>query len=245
MGAEIRTLKDGETTVYPRTLASAVQNSDGTTIDITIQKAVENTTQLTGNIDTVLENVLTGESVTSLNSELDNINGEVVGTDTTAKLDKIESTKAAISQAISDKGVDMSDVTVFGDYAGKIGEIDIEKNELVEIQFKQTSFNPYIYWCIYLSAEGVFKTEIIGSSYGENKNFTAKKNSIACVYSTRDSSNPLPSEIKSGRIISSIEPNNQTIYTPSFTYGNENTPSVTAIEYINFIILSDNIIINV
>lgn len=124
MNAEIRTLKDGETTVYPRTLASAVYNDDGTTIDTTIQKAVENTTQLTGNIDTVLENVLTGESVVSLNSELDNINGEVVGTDTTAKLDKIESTKAAISQAISDKGVDMSSVSVFGDYAGKIASIE-------------------------------------------------------------------------------------------------------------------------
>lgn len=48
----------------------------------------------------------------------------MIGTDTTAKLNKIESTKAAISQAISDKGVDMSGVTVFGDYAGKITSIE-------------------------------------------------------------------------------------------------------------------------
>lgn len=66
MSAEIRTLKDGETTVYPRTLASAVYNDDGTTIDTTIQNAIDNTTQLTGNIDTVLENILTGETITSI-----------------------------------------------------------------------------------------------------------------------------------------------------------------------------------
>lgn len=133
MSAEIRTLKDGETTVYPRTLASAVYNDDGTTIDTTIQNAINDTTQLAGNVDEALGNILTGETVTSLNNELDNINGEVVGTNTTAKLDKIESTKAAISQAISNKGVDMSSVSVFGEYAGKIGEISTEKNELVEI----------------------------------------------------------------------------------------------------------------
>ena len=61
MSAEIRTLKDGETTVYPRTLASAVYNDDGTTIDTTIQSAIDDTTQLTGDINTILENILTGD----------------------------------------------------------------------------------------------------------------------------------------------------------------------------------------
>lgn len=61
MGAEIRTLKDDETTVYPRTLASAVYNDDGTTIDTTIQNAINDTTQLAGNIDTILEDILTGD----------------------------------------------------------------------------------------------------------------------------------------------------------------------------------------
>ena len=61
MSAEIRTLKDGETTVYPRTLASAVYNDDGTTIDTTIQNAINDTTQLAGNIDTILEDILTGD----------------------------------------------------------------------------------------------------------------------------------------------------------------------------------------
>ena len=61
MSAEIRTLKDGETTVYPRTLASAVYNDDGTTIDTTIQNAIEDTTQLAGDINTILEDILTGD----------------------------------------------------------------------------------------------------------------------------------------------------------------------------------------
>ena len=61
MSAEIRTLKDGKTTVYPRTLASAVYNDDGTTIDTTIQNAIKDTTQLAGNIDTILEDILTGD----------------------------------------------------------------------------------------------------------------------------------------------------------------------------------------
>lgn len=158
MSAEIRTLKDGEITVYPRTLASAVYNDDGTTIDTTIQNAIDDTTQLAGNVDEALGNILTGETVTSLNSELDNINGEVVGTDTTAKLNKIESTKAAISQAISDKGVDMSSVSVFGDYAGKIGEIQAGSSfETSEISITYPGANSATFY--YMDKDGVYKEE--------------------------------------------------------------------------------------
>lgn len=151
MSAEIRTLKDGETTVYPRTLASAVYNDDGTTIDTTIQNAIDDTTQLAGNVDEALGNILTGETVISLNNELDNINGEVVGTDTTAKLDKIESTKAAISEAISYKGVDMSSVSAFGDYANKIVEISSFTN--YTSLFITSNVDLYIAYSIYDGSE--------------------------------------------------------------------------------------------
>lgn len=40
MASEIRTLKDGETQVLPRTTAQAVSTSDGTTIDVYIDKKI-------------------------------------------------------------------------------------------------------------------------------------------------------------------------------------------------------------
>lgn len=48
--------------------------------------------------------------------------------DTASKLNKILETKAAIKQAIIDKGVEVGEDTVFAEYPNKISEIEVGSN---------------------------------------------------------------------------------------------------------------------
>lgn len=50
---------------------------------------------------------------------------------TADKLNKLKETKTAIKDAIVAKGVDVPEGTVFSDYTGKIGEIDVSLPELI------------------------------------------------------------------------------------------------------------------
>lgn len=69
MAAEIRTLKEGNIEIHPRTVASAVSSSDGTTIDVVIEKAQmdakTHADTIAGDISTILENINmgTGETI--------------------------------------------------------------------------------------------------------------------------------------------------------------------------------------
>ena len=61
--AEIRTLKDNDIIIYPKTSASAVLNQDGTTIATTITNEVAASKEFVGDVNNVL-NIIEQEQLT-------------------------------------------------------------------------------------------------------------------------------------------------------------------------------------
>lgn len=123
MASEIRTLKDGDIEIHPRTVARAVHTSSGSTIDVEIENAKTDTSVKLGDVNAVLENILNGSTLEEVNTKIDQINGEVVGTSTMDKLAHTAESKDQIRQAIQDKGVTVPDATPLREYAGLIGNI--------------------------------------------------------------------------------------------------------------------------
>ena len=61
--AEIRTLKDNDIIIYPKTSASAVLNQDGTTIATTITNEVAANKKIVGDVNNIL-NIIEQEQLT-------------------------------------------------------------------------------------------------------------------------------------------------------------------------------------
>lgn len=110
MASEIRTLRDGDIEIHPRTVAKAVHTSSGTTIDVDIANAKAETDAKLGDVNTVLENVLTGTTLTEVNNKIDAINGVTTGTSTMEKLGAIDATKADLKSAVNGNGATVGDV---------------------------------------------------------------------------------------------------------------------------------------
>lgn len=60
MASEIRTLKDGDIEIHPRTVAKAVHTSSGSTIDVEIENAKAEVEAMLGDVNSVLQNILNG-----------------------------------------------------------------------------------------------------------------------------------------------------------------------------------------
>lgn len=109
MASEIRTLKDGDTEIHPRTVAKAVHTSSGTTIDVDIANAKAEADAKLGDVNTVLENILSGSTLDEVNAKIDQINGETTGNSTTEKLDIMATTKSDLKEALAEKGKTVGD----------------------------------------------------------------------------------------------------------------------------------------
>lgn len=81
------------------------------------------TSQIVGQFDAKMDEIIGGEIVPMLDVQqrLEAING--VSGDVSTQLDTLDSTKAAISAAITEKGVEVPEGTTFQEYAEKIGKI--------------------------------------------------------------------------------------------------------------------------
>lgn len=103
MSEEIKTLKDGETQVIPKTTSKAIMNSN--------KESIENDINLiNGSIETTTStlNIITDET----------------GNNISQNLSELQIIKSDLKEAIIAKGVDIPYGTTFGEYAGKIGEIE-------------------------------------------------------------------------------------------------------------------------
>lgn len=110
MASEIRTLKDGDIEIHPRTVAKAVHTSSGSTIDVEIINAKAETDAKLGDVNTVLENILSGATLEEVNTKIDQIKGDTSGITTMEKLEVVDSTKADLKTVLAEKGQSVNDV---------------------------------------------------------------------------------------------------------------------------------------
>ncbi|WP_140397161.1 hypothetical protein [Flavonifractor sp. An82] len=110
MASEIRTLKDGDIEIHPRTVAKAVHTSSGSTIDVEIKNAKAETDAKLGDVNTVLENILSGSTLEEVNTKIDQIKGDTSGITTMEKLEVVDSTKADLKTVLAEKGQSVNDV---------------------------------------------------------------------------------------------------------------------------------------
>lgn len=132
MASEIRTLKDGDIEIHPRTVAKAVHTSSGSTIDVEIENAQAETDAKLGDVNTVLENILSGSTLEEVNEKIDQINGEIAGTTTMEKLLVTENGKNAIVAAVTSKGIDIASDATFQTIAESVGQIEAVGTALEE-----------------------------------------------------------------------------------------------------------------
>lgn len=88
--------------------------------DTTFRSYPDKVNQIVGQFDSTLDEIIGGEIVPVLDVEkrLATVNG--ISGDINTQLDTLDSTKAAIASAITEKGVEIPEGTPFGEYAGLI-----------------------------------------------------------------------------------------------------------------------------
>ena len=140
--SEIRTLRDGDIDVLPRTVASAVQTADGSTVEDKINSieapdlsAYATTAYVDGQVD-VLESSISGlsqtvttqgENISALETEVDDLKNSV------------SDGKTLVANAITAKGVTTATTASFQIMANNIASINTLPNSLSSYEFPATS----------------------------------------------------------------------------------------------------------
>lgn len=112
-------LADTKNAIKDAIVSNGIEVPDETTF----RSYPEKIDQIVGQFDSTLDEIIGGEIIPTLDVQerLETING-ITG-DVSVQLDTLDSTKAAIAAAITEKGVEIPDGTPFGEYADKIEDI--------------------------------------------------------------------------------------------------------------------------
>lgn len=109
-------LNDTKTAIKAAIVSNGIEVPD----DTTFRSYPDKVNQIVGQFDSALDEIIGGEIVPVLDVEkrLATVNG--ISGDINTQLDTLDSTKAAIASAITEKGVEIPEGTPFGEYAGLI-----------------------------------------------------------------------------------------------------------------------------
>lgn len=168
MSEEIKTLKDEEIQVIPKTTSQSVLNEN--------KESIENDINLISN------------SIETTASTLNTITDKT-GNNISQNLSELQSIKSDLKEAIIAKGVDVPYGTTFAEYAGKIGEIESSiPMETITITINSSYLAYYGYLFLsYTSLDDTGKTLVYNNSVqvSDGAVYNAIKGTVAvCKYRT-------------------------------------------------------------